>query len=79
MGTTTIDKSNLAERLFKRFGYDEPIFTSEIIETWNEYERTSVSKIIKQLVGNKVLAKADLGIYYFATQTEWGKPSVLGR
>jgi hypothetical protein len=79
MRPSITDRKELAERLIKKFGYDEPIFASEIVETWDEYERTRAFQIIKELVGDKILARADLGVYYFPTQTEWGKPSVLGR
>jgi hypothetical protein len=79
MRPSITDKKELAERLVKAFRYDEPIFTSEIVETWGEYARTRAFQLIKELVDDRVLAKSDLGVYYFPTQTAWGKPSVLGR
>jgi len=77
--TRTVSKEELAERLLKKFGYDEPIFTSEILDSWKEYSRPRVFQILKELMGENKIVKDEAGIYYFPTKIMTGEQMVLGR
>lgn len=79
MRTRSITKEELAERLLKKFGYNEPIFTSEIVDNWGEYSRPRVFQLLKELLKENLITKSDTGVYYFPTVMVTGKLSVLGR
>lgn len=79
MRTRMITKEKLVQRLLKKYGHNEPIFTSEIIDTWKEYSRPRVFQLLKELLNDGTIAKEDVGIYYFPTVMLTGKRSVLGR
>ena len=63
----------LVERLRKKFGVNQPIFTSEILEEMNEYSRPRVFQLLKKAEEEKNLIKFDKGIYYIPTETRYGK------
>jgi len=55
----------LAERLEKRFGINEPIFMKDIMKTWSEYSQSSVYKLVGALCDEGTLKKKVPGVYYF--------------
>jgi len=55
----------LAERLEKRFGINEPIFIKDIMKTWSEYSQSSVYKLVGALCDEGTLKKKVPGVYYF--------------
>ena len=72
-------KEELVERLLKRFGYDEPIFTQEILETWKEYSRPRVFQLLKELLKEGTITKEGTGVYFFSTELYARRRTVLGR
>ncbi|MCL1905151.1 MAG: hypothetical protein FWG19_03405 [Methanomassiliicoccaceae archaeon] len=79
MRTRIVDKEELADRLLKKYGHNEPIFTSEIFEAWKEYSRPRAFQLLKELVEEGIIKKEDAGTYYFSRTTLTGEQSVLGR
>lgn len=63
----------MVERLGNKFGVNQPIFTSEILEEMNEYSRPRVFQLLKKAEEEKKLIKFDKGIYYIPTETRYGK------
>lgn len=63
----------MIERLKNKFGVNEPIFTSEIINEMREYSRPRIFQLIKQAVDNGTLVRFDKGVYYIPTCTRYGK------
>lgn len=55
-----------------KFGVNEPIFTQEILETFNKYSRPRVFQLIKEAENNGGLVKYDYGIYYIPKFTDLG-------
>ena len=66
----------LISRLEKRFGYDKPIFTEDILECMKDYSRQRVYQLIAEAIKKETLVRFDTGIYYLPTETEFGR-SVL--
>lgn len=66
----------LVSRLEKRFGYDKPIFTEDILECMQDYSRQRVYQLIAEAIKKETLVRFDTGIYYLPTITEFGR-SVL--
>ena len=62
----------LAERLEKRFGINEPIFIKDIMKTWSEYSQSSVYKLVGALCDEGTLKKKVPGVYYFPKEAVWG-------
>ncbi len=63
----------MIERLTKKFGINQPIFTSEILEVMSEYSRPRVFQLIKKAETEQKLIKFDTGVYYIPTETRYGK------
>lgn len=63
----------MIERLRKKYGVNQPIFTSEIIETMSDYSRPRVFQLLKKAEKEEKLIKFDKGIYYIPTETRYGK------
>ena len=61
------------ERLKIEYGENEPIFTGEILRTFNEYSRPKVFQLIKKAEQDGTLVQFDTGVYYVPTQTRYGK------
>ncbi|MCL2712697.1 MAG: hypothetical protein FWD37_05450 [Methanomassiliicoccaceae archaeon] len=75
-----VSKETLAKRLLKKFGQDEPIFTSEILSVWKEYSRPRVFQILKEMVNEGKIIKKESGVYYFPLIIErTGRPMSLSR
>ncbi len=62
----------MIERLKNKFGVNEPIFTSEILEEMKEYSRARVFQLLKKAEEEEKIIKFDNGIYYIPTQTRYG-------
>lgn len=65
--------SLVIERLKKKFGVNQPIFTSEILEEMSEYSRPRVFQLLKKAEQDERLIKFDKGVYYIPTETRYGK------
>lgn len=63
----------MIERLRNKFGVNQPIFTSEILEEMSEYSRPRVFQLLKKAEQEESLIKFDKGIYYIPTETRYGK------
>jgi predicted transcriptional regulator of viral defense system len=63
----------MIERLKKKFGENEPIFTSEILEEMCDYSRPRVFQLLKKAEQEETLIKFDKGVYYIPTSTRYGK------
>ena len=63
----------MIERLKKKFGENEPIFTNEILEEMCDYSRPRVFQLLKKAEQEETLIKFDKGVYYIPTNTRYGK------
>lgn len=63
----------MVERLRSKFGVNQPIFTSEILEEMSEYSRPRVFQLLKKVEQEQTLIKFDKGVYYIPTETRYGK------
>lgn len=63
----------MVERLRNKFGVNQPIFTSEILEEMSEYSRPRIFQLLKKAEREESLIKFDKGIYYIPTETRYGK------
>lgn len=63
----------MVERLRNKFGVNQPIFTSEILEEMSEYSRPRVFQLLKKAEQEQTLIKFDKGVYYIPTETRYGK------
>lgn len=63
----------MVERLKNKFGVNQPIFTSEILEEMSEYSRPRVFQLLKKAEQEQTLIKFDKGVYYIPTETRYGK------
>lgn len=63
----------MIDRLKKRFGINQPIFTSEILKEMSDYSRPRVFQLIKKATQDGELIKYDKGVYYIPTITRYGK------
>ena len=68
---------DLIKQLKETYGYNEPIFTEEILSAWKEFSRTRVFQLLKSYEERGEIRKFDKGIYYISTQTFLGTPSRL--
>lgn len=63
----------MIERLKNKFGVNQPIFTSEILEQMCEYSRPRVFQLLRKAEQEEALIKFDKGVYYIPTETRYGK------
>jgi hypothetical protein len=75
--TSEVDRQELISRLANGFGYNEPIFTTEIQGSWREYSRPRIFQLLADFEREGVIARSGAGVYYLPTQTLLGA-SVLG-
>ena len=68
-----MEVSLVVERLKSKFGVNQPIFTSEILEEMSEYSRPRVFQLLKKAEQEQTLIKFDKGVYYIPTETRYGK------
>ncbi|MDR3318819.1 MAG: DUF6088 family protein [Clostridiales bacterium] len=69
-------KTDLVNRLIKRYGYNEPIMVSEVSKMWSEYSRPRVFQLLKELTRDETIKRFDMGIYYVPIDTVIGKSSL---
>jgi len=77
MRTRMVAKEELAGRLLKKFGHNEPIFTSDIIKIWKEYSRPRVFQLLRELIEEGTITRGYPGVYYFSTEWYKGKRTSL--
>ena len=61
------------EKLSEKFNKDEPIFTEEIIELFQEYSRAQVFRYINKAKENEEIIQFSKGVYFYSER------NVLGR
>ncbi len=66
----------LGEVIKKKFDFDTPIFTDEIISLFPQYTRAYVFRMIKDAESRGEIAKIDTGVYYIPQMTPFG-PTVI--
>jgi hypothetical protein len=76
--TNLINKTELYNRLIDIFGYNTPIFISEIKKIWKEYSKSRIFQLLKEFKKENKIINADTGVYYLPTKTIFGN-STLGR
>lgn len=59
----------LVERLKEKFNTNEPIFTNEILETFGEYSRAYVFRLIDKAEKNGEIVNFDTGVYFIPTKS----------
>jgi len=74
MRTPEIEKTELIARLKEEFGEGEPIFTKDIMSSWNEYSRPRIFQILKDMCNDGMITKYTKGVYYFPETAFWNGP-----
>ena len=64
------------DRLIRKYGKNEPIFTREIVDEFNEYSRAYVFRLIDRSEKNGEIVSFDKGIYYLPTRTIVGMSTI---
>lgn len=64
------------EKLKEKFNIDEPIFTNEILELFDEFTRAYVFRLINRAKGEGKLVQFDNGIYYLPKKTVLGLSTI---
>jgi len=72
-----VERAELIDRLKTKFGIDEPIFTEEIITSWNEYSAPRVYQLLREFCTDGTITKYSYGVYFFQKIAFWGKPLSL--
>lgn len=62
----------LVHRLSEKFNTNEPIFTNEILETFGEYSRAYVFRLIDKAEKNGEIVNFDTGVYFIPTKSIMG-------
>ncbi|NMA05182.1 MAG: hypothetical protein GX931_02290 [Acholeplasmataceae bacterium] len=65
------------ERLKTNFGVNEPIFTNEILKTFDEYSRAYVFRLIDEAKNDNSLVNFDTGVYFLPMKTTFGNSTIL--
>ncbi len=61
-----------SEMLRKKFGYDTPVFTDEILSLYPQYTKAYVFRMIKAAEQDGNLVRIDSGVYYLPQHTPFG-------
>ena len=72
MRTPGVERTELISRLKKEFGNCEPIFTKEIMASWNEYSAPRVFQLLREFCADGTMNRYCPGIYCFPKTTFWG-------
>ena len=59
----------LVRRLKEKFNTNEPIFTNEILETFGEYSRAYVFRLIDKAEKKGEIINFDTGVYFIPTKS----------
>ncbi|MDR2202145.1 MAG: hypothetical protein LBP26_05220, partial [Clostridiales bacterium] len=68
---------NEINKLIKRYGYNSPVFTEEILAAWNGYSRPWIFRLLKEAVKSGLLKKYSYGVYYIPLPVSLGGASAL--
>ena len=76
---TIINKRNFmfVERLKEKFGENNPIFTYEILETFKEYTKAYVFRMLNKSLEKKEIIKYCAGVYYIPSKTRRGLSTII--
>ena len=66
----------LVNRLKTKFNTNEPIFTNEILETFEEYSRAYVFRLIDKAEKNGEVVNFDTGVYFLPTKSIIGTSTI---
>lgn len=66
----------LVERLKSKFNVNEPIFTNEILDMFNEYSRAYVFRMINNAESKEEIINFDTGVYYIPTKSIIGTSTI---
>ena len=66
----------LARRLKEKFNTNEPIFTNEILETFSEYSRAYVFRLIDKAERKGEIVNFDTGVYFIPTKSIIGTSTI---
>lgn len=66
----------LVAALSEKFNRNEPIFTNEILDCFQDYSRAYVFRLIKKAVEKQELVYFDSGVYYLPTQSSIGLSTI---
>lgn len=66
----------LARRLKEKFNTNEPIFTKEILESFSEYSRPYVFRLIDKAEKKGEIVNFDTGIYFLPTKSIIGASTI---
>ena len=66
----------LVEKLQTKFNKNEPIFTKEILDTFGEYSRAYVFRLLDKAKKNGEIINFDTGIYFFPTKSIVGASTI---
>lgn len=69
--------SMFIERLITKFNINEPIFTEEILDLFQEYSRAQVFRYINKAKENKEIVQFAKGVYYIPNIAFWGDLSTI--
>ncbi len=64
------------EALKKKYGYNTPIFTKEILEMFPEYTKAYVFRLVNKEIEKGKIGKLDRGIYYIPQKSEIGPTTI---
>ena len=64
------------ERLKEKFNANEPIFTSEILDTFGEYSRAYVFRLINRAEKKSEIVNFDTGVYFIPTKSIVGNSTI---
>lgn len=64
------------EKLKEKFNSNEPIFTNEILELFDEFTRAYVFRLINKAKGTGELVQFDNGVYYIPQKTILGLSTI---
>ena len=65
------------ERLKEKFGENNPIFTYEILETFKEYTKAYVFRMLNKSLEKKEIIKYCTGVYYIPLKTRRGLSTII--
>ncbi len=65
------------ERLKEKFGENKPIFTYEILDTFKEYTKAYVFRLLNKAIRNDEIMKHSTGVYYIPKKTVLGYSKLL--
>ena len=77
MRTPDIERTELISRLKEEFGVSEPIFTKDVISSWEEYSRPRIFQLLREFCNDGTIVRYAKGVYYFPEISFWNSPLPL--